>query len=102
MLVRVVEGPCSIGRDPERILNRQLLVAAKPVPQALAFNERHGEPKLAVGLTGVEDCQDMGVLEPRGGLDLALEFVGAQRLARPECERLAGPRPFVPRRSWAR
>lgn len=45
-------------------------------------DERHGEPEAAAGFAGVEHGEDVGMLEPRGGADLADEaLLGAQQEA---------------------
>ena len=75
--VRVLERPGGLGGDPERPVHRQLPLPPEPIPQRLALDERHGEPELAGGLARVVDSQDVGVLQPGGELDLALEALGA-------------------------
>ena len=79
VLVGVLEGLRRLARDPERIVQRELPLAAQPVAEALALDVGHGEPELARGLAGVVDRQDVGMLEPGGELDLALEALGAER-----------------------
>ena len=79
VLVGVVERARGLGGDPERVVHRELALAAEPVAEALALDERHGEPEAAGGLAGVVDGQDVRVLEPGGEVDLALEALGAER-----------------------
>ena len=47
VLVGVVERARRLARDLERVLDRELALAAEPVAEALALDERHGEPEPA-------------------------------------------------------
>ena len=49
VLVGVVQRLRRLAGDPERVLERELPLAPEPVAQALALDERHGEPELAGG-----------------------------------------------------
>ena len=80
--------PCAVGvlqrlrrlaRDPERVLDRELALPPEPVAQALALDERHGEPEPARRPRRSRDGEDVGMLQPGGELDLALEALGAER-----------------------
>jgi len=71
VLVGIVERKCGLARNAERVLKRELPFANKPGPQALAFDEGHGEPQLASCFAGVEDGEDMRMLEPGREMDLA-------------------------------
>ena len=64
--------------DGDRVGHRQLLLAIQPIAQRLAFDVRHGEPQPAVHGPGVEDTEDVWMLQPRGELDLLLEAIGAE------------------------
>ena len=50
VLVGVVERARGLPRDLERVLDRELALAPEPVAEALALDERHGEPEPAAGL----------------------------------------------------
>jgi hypothetical protein len=78
VVVGVVERAGGFGRDPEGVVHRELALAAEPVAEAFALDERHREPQAAGGLARVVDRQDVGMLEPGGELDLALEPLGAE------------------------
>ena len=45
--------------------------------QRLALDERHGVVRHAVAVAGGEHGDDVGLLQPRGELDLAVEALGA-------------------------
>ena len=45
--VGVLQRLRRLARDPERVLDRELPLAPEPVAQALALDERHGEPEPA-------------------------------------------------------
>ncbi len=78
VLVGIVQGVSRIARDPECIGHGQLLLPVQPIAQRLAFDVRHGEPELVSRFTGVEDRQDVGMLESRRKPDLALEALRAE------------------------
>ena len=71
--VRVIERQRHFPNDAHRFVDRQRALPEQPVPQVLALDERHREPELARGLSGVVDAQDVGMLEPGGDLDFPLE-----------------------------
>ena len=96
MLVGVVERAGRLPRDLERVLHRELPLAAEPVAEALALDERHGEPEPAGGLARVEHGEDVGVLQPGGEADLALEPVRPERGGQLGVEHLERHRPVVP------
>ena len=51
VLVRVMERGGHFARDPDRLVERQLMLAPEPVAQALALDVRHREPELAGGVS---------------------------------------------------
>ncbi len=75
--VGIVERARDLGGDPDRVVDRQLLLPDKPVAQRFAFDERHRIEEKAVGFARVEQRQDVRVLEVGGGSDLAQEPLGA-------------------------
>ena len=95
LAVGVLEGLGRLAGDAERILQRQLPLPPKAVPQALALDVRHGEPEPAGGLAGVEDREDVRVLEPGGEPDLALEPLRAHGGGELRVEHLQGYGPVV-------
>jgi len=71
-LVGVVQGAGHVQRDLGHLVPGRR-GAADPVPQALPFHELHGDVGHAVGLAGVEDGDDGGVVEGGQGLCLPQE-----------------------------
>ena len=49
----------------------------EPVLEVSAGEVGHRIPEDAVGIAGVEQREDAGVRQPRGGLDLPQETIGA-------------------------
>ena len=96
MVVGVLEGLGRFAGDAHRVLDRKLPLARQPVAQRFALYKGHGEPELAGGFAGVMDRENVRMLQAGGGLDLALEAVGAERLGQFGMEHLEGHRPFVP------
>ena len=80
LLVRIVERVGRLAGDPERVLDRQLLLAVEPGAEGFALDERHGEPQSSRGFTRVEHGQDVGMLEPRREANLPLEPLRPERL----------------------
>jgi hypothetical protein len=74
---------------------RELPVAGEPVAEGLALDERHGEPEPAGGVARVEDGEDVGVVQAGGGVDLALEPLGAEGRGEVGVEDLEGDQPIV-------
>src|SRR6185503_3744533 len=66
------------------------------IAETLAFHERHGEPETLGGFARVEHREDVGMLQPGGELDLALEPFGAHRRSRAGVEHLERHQPMVP------
>ena len=95
MAVRVVERAGGLGPDPHRVLERELALPVQSASERLALDERHREPEMAAGLTGVEHRQDVGMLQPRGEADLALEPLGAERDGQLRMEHLERDRAVV-------
>ena len=95
MVVRVLERLRRFPRDPDRVVHGQLPLAPEPVAEALALDERHGEPEAAVGIARIEHGEDVGVLQPGGELDLAEEAVGPERRGELGVEHLERDRAVV-------
>ena len=96
MPVGVLEGLGRFAGNPYRVLDRELTLPPEPVAQRFAFHERHGEPELPGGFAGVQDGEDVGVLQAGGGLDLPLKPLRAERLRQVREEHLEGDRALVP------
>ncbi len=90
VLVGVLERACRLARDLQGIFDRQLVLAPQPVAERLALDKRHGEPQPSRRLTGIQDREDMRMLEPRGELDLALKALRAQTGGEVRMEHLEG------------
>ena len=93
--VGVVERRGHFGRDPDRVGDRELLLAGEPVAQGLALDVGHDVEEVAVGLARVEQGQDVGVLEVGRQLDLGQEPLGADHGRQLGAEDLHGHRPVV-------
>jgi hypothetical protein len=61
------------GCDPDRIFDRELALPVDPVPQRLAVHERHDIIQEPIGLPGVEELQDVRMLEAGGRADFGQE-----------------------------
>ena len=79
LAVRVVEPRAQLPRDPQRVLEREPLLAHEALPQRFAAHIRHHIIEGSVRLTGVDERQDMRMGEPRGNRDLAQKPLGADR-----------------------
>ena len=64
-------------RDPDGVIDRKLLLTGEPVAQALSVDERHDIVHGPVNATGVEQRQDVWMLQVRGRLDLGQEPIGS-------------------------
>ena len=82
--------------DPDRIVQRELLLPLEPAPQRLPLDERHDVVQQPAGVARVVERQDIGVLEVGGDLDLAQEPVGPDRSGQLRPEDLDGDLAAVP------
>ena len=94
--VRVVQRLGYLAGEPDGVLDRQLHFALQPVAQALALDVGHRVPEPACCLARVEHGQDVRVLEPGRGLDLAQEALRAEHRAEFGVEHLERDGPVVP------
>ncbi len=80
----------SVGRSdrPHRIVDTELFLAVEFVPLRLAVDERHDVIEERIGLSRIEEREDVRVLEVGGRLDLLHESLG------PEHRREFGPQHF--------
>ena len=65
-------------QQPHRLVHRQLALARDPVPERLALDVRHDVVEETFGLAGVEQRQDMRVLQPGRDPDFTGEALRAQ------------------------
>jgi hypothetical protein len=62
--------------NPQGIVEWELLFSIQPIPQRLPFDIRHDIVEEPVRLAGVEQRQDVRVIEPSGDSDLTKETLG--------------------------
>ncbi len=74
-----LEGTSGFGRDPERLDEGKLAVAAETLAEALPFHIGHREPEVAPDLSRIEYRQNVRMLQPGRELDLALESLRTER-----------------------
>ncbi len=74
----VLEGVEHLARDAHRFVYTELRLAIELVAQRLAGDERHHVEQEPVRRAGVEQRQDVRMLEARGGRDLLHEPLGAE------------------------
>ena len=94
--VRIVERRRHLDRDLDRLADGQLPLVVHPVAQRLAGHERHDVEQVAVRLAGIEEREDMGVLEVGGELDLGQEALGPDHGRQLGPEDLKRHAPVVP------
>jgi hypothetical protein len=74
----VIQRVRHVAGDPDGLVDAELRFAIELVTQGLALDVGHDVEEEAVGLPGIEQRQDVRVLERRGGLDLLDEPLGAE------------------------
>ncbi len=77
--VGVVERFAGLPHQAEGLRHRERALASEPLAQGLAVHVRHDVERPGrglVGCAGVEQGEDVGVLEPREDLDLEQEALG--------------------------
>ncbi len=95
-MMSVLEAVGDLACEAEGLVHRKRYLAPQPVAEALALHERHGEPQAPGGFARVEHGEDVGMLQPRGDPDLALEPLGAERGNQVGIQHLEGDRSLVP------
>ena len=78
LLVGAVEGVRDLPGEPDGFLDRKLPLAPEAIAQALALDVGHRVPEEPARRAGVEDREDMRVLEPGGQVDLTEETLRTQ------------------------
>lgn len=70
--------------------NRQLALALEPLAQRLARHHGHHIVEKSVGVTRVEERKNVRMLQPRRGLDLGEESIGAENCTEFRMQQLDG------------
>jgi hypothetical protein len=78
--MRVAQRRRNLATNPDGFLHRELRLAPKSRAERFASHERHDIVKEAIGLTRVEQGENVRVAQLRGDFDLALEPLPAQGL----------------------
>ncbi len=90
-----VKGLRHLPSEPDRLLDRKLTLAPEPVAQALALDIGHGVPEEPARRAGVEDREDVRVIEPGGQVDLTEETLRTQGSGELRVEQLQGDPPVM-------
>src|SRR3989442_6368493 len=80
LLVREVERPGDVARQPQNVLLRQRTLARDAGAEAVG-TQVHGEVDVLSRLRDGPNADDVGVLELRGGLALGAKTALAMRIA---------------------
>ena len=78
VLVRVVERVDHFARDAHRLVDAELRLAIELLAQRLALDVGHDVEQESVGRAGIEQRQDVRMLQRRRRLDLLHEPLGAE------------------------
>ena len=76
VLVGVLQRVGDFPRDLDGGVHGELLLAVQPIAQGFALDEGHHVEQEGIGDPGIEQRQDVRVLQVRGGLDLAQKPLG--------------------------
>ncbi len=68
-----------LAQQPHRVGHRQLAGASQALAEGLALHVGHHVVEEAVGVAGVEQAEDVRMLQPRRDGDLPREALGAER-----------------------
>ena len=94
--MRIVERAGDLVGDPDRVGDRQLLLARQPVAERLPVDVRHDVEEKGVGRPRIEERQDVRMLQVRRGLDLGEEPLGADHGGQFRPQHLDGNPAVVP------
>ena len=73
MVMRMAQGARHLTREPQRLLERQRPLARQARAQRLPFHVRHDVEEMVPGRAGIEQGNDMRMVQPRRDLDLSEE-----------------------------
>src|SRR6266571_5888627 len=90
-----IEGRGDRTGNAQRFIERQLALSRQALVEALSFDIRHHVIEEAISFPGVDQGQDMWVLELRCEADLAQEPLGAKNRGKLGAEQLERHRAFV-------
>jgi hypothetical protein len=93
--VGIVQRVGHLGGDPDRLLDAQLGFPVELAPEGLPLDVRHHVEEETVGAAGIEQRQDVGVLQRCGGLDLHHEPLGPEHRRQLGLEHLERHLPVV-------
>src|SRR5688500_15665981 len=62
-----------------RFIDRKMLIAIQSLAEGFAFHIRHHVVKQSIRIAGIEQRQDVRMVQPRGELDLPQESIGPER-----------------------
>ena len=79
VLVRIGQRIGHFADDPGCLVDRQRPGLCQSVAERLALHERHHVKEDVVGAARIVEGEDVGVVQPRGDLDLAEEALGTER-----------------------
>ncbi len=71
--VGIVERARDLDREPDRFVDGKFLLAGEAIPERFARDEGHHIVEEAVNLSRIEQREDVGMLEVRGGSDFGEE-----------------------------
>jgi hypothetical protein len=94
--MRVVEGARDFGCDAHGVAYWKPWLSRNSLSQRLAVHERHHVKQRAVGLSRVEERQDVRMLQLRGRADLLEESIGAEQRCQIRMQHVQGDAAIVP------
>src|SRR5688572_19030262 len=77
--VRVVERGCDLASDLKRFVDRQLQLPIESAAERFSLRQRHHVVEAAVRLTGVEQREDVGMMQVGEDLDLTEKALCTER-----------------------
>src|SRR5215210_4332557 len=96
MAVGVVQRGCHFAGNAQRVPDGELALALESLPKRLTLDERHHIVEEPIRRAGVEERQDVGMLEVRRRLDLGQEPLGADHGGQLWAQHLEGHPPVMP------
>jgi hypothetical protein len=79
LTVRVAQGTADFPYDVQGFAQRQRALPRNASPEGLPLHVRHDVVQQSVGITGIVQRNDVGVVEAGGSVDLPQEPLGTQR-----------------------
>lgn len=94
--VRVGQCVADLAGDAQRVVDRKLFLSFKAASERLALHVRHGVPEEPIGITGIEEWQDVRMGQSGSRFHLPMEAHGTELVGELGLQDLEGDQAMMP------